>query len=74
LDVTDLSFYKSQPWAFSSTLLFGFWAHADSSQKISMDDGELKEADWYDRSVNVDNLDQASLTAEMIRVFKKGLY
>ena len=39
-----------------------------------MDDGELKEADWYDRSVNVDNLDQASLTAEMIRVFKKGLY
>lgn len=73
LDVTDLSFYKSQPWAFSSTLLFGFWAHADSSQKISMDDGELKEADWYDRSVNVDNLDQASLTAEMIRVFKKGL-
>ena len=74
LDVDQLSFYKSQPWAFSSTLLFGFWAHADSHQKISMDDGELKEADWYDRDVNVDNLDQASLTAEMIRAFKKGLY
>jgi NAD+ diphosphatase len=72
LDVTDLVFYKSQPWAFSSTLLFGFWAKADSAQKISMDDGELKEAAWYDRDVNVDNLDDASLTAEMIRMFKKG--
>ncbi len=74
LNVTDLSFYKSQPWAFSSTLLMGFWAKAKGQQTISMDDGELKEADWYDRDVNVDNLDQASLTAEMIRAFKKGLY
>ncbi|NLH64214.1 MAG: NAD(+) diphosphatase [Erysipelotrichaceae bacterium] len=72
LDVTDLTFYKSQPWSFSSTLLFGFWAHADSHQPIIMDDGELKEAGWYDRDVNVDNLDQASLTAEMIRMYKKG--
>lgn len=74
LDVTNLSFYKSQPWAFSSTLLMGFWASANGHQTISMDDGELKEANWYDRDVNVDNLDQASLTAEMIRAFKKGLY
>lgn len=73
LDIFNLQFYKSQPWSFSSTLLFGFWAEADSHQKISMDDGELKEADWYDRDVNVDNLDQASLTAEMIRMYKKGL-
>lgn len=72
LDVTDISFYKSQPWSFSSTLLFGFWAHADSSQVISMDDGELKLANWYDKDVNVDNLDSSSLTAEMIRLFKKG--
>lgn len=74
LDVDHLSFYKSQPWAFSSTLLFGFWAQADSHQKISMDDGELKEAGWFERTVDVDNLDYASLTAEMIRAFKKGLY
>lgn len=73
LDVDEITFYKSQPWAFSSTLLLGFWAKADSHQKIAMDDGELKEAEWHDRDVNVDNLDQASLTAEMIRMYKKGL-
>lgn len=73
LDVTDLTFYKTQPWSFSSTLLFGFWAKASSTQEIKREDGELAEAAWYDKDVNVDELDEASLTAEMIRAFKKGL-
>ena len=28
LDVTDIQYYKSQPWSFSSSLLFGFWCKA----------------------------------------------
>jgi NAD+ diphosphatase len=72
LDVHDLVYYKSQPWAFSSSLLLGFWAHADSRQKISMDDGELGYAQWKDHSLNVDDLDYSSLTAEMIRTYLKG--
>lgn len=72
LDVTDLKYYKSQPWSFSSTILMGFWAKADSKQPIITDHNELKSAAWYDRDVDVSNLDYASLTAEMIRLYKKG--
>lgn len=72
LKVHDLVYYKSQPWAFSSSLLMGFWAHAESSQMISLNDGELKTAVWKNQDVNVDDLDDSSLTAEMIRVYKKG--
>ena len=72
LTVTNIRYYKSQPWSFSSTILMGFWAKADSKQPIITDHNELKSAAWYDRDVDVSNLDYASLTAEMIRLYKKG--
>ena len=73
LEVTDLQYYKCQPWSFSSSLLFGFYCHVkDSDQIISLDENELQMARWADRSEEIDSMDDSSLTTEMIQMFLKG--
>ncbi len=73
LDVEDLHYYKCQPWSFSSTLLFGFWCRVKGDDTIRIDENELKTGRWADRSEpEIDPGDQASLTAEMIRIFLEG--
>lgn len=72
LDVHNPEFYKSQPWSFSDTLLFGFWVYADSSQPVSLDDHELGEARWISRGDIPQPDDSVSLTAHMIRTYLKG--
>ena len=72
LDVTDIQYYKSQPWSFSSSLLFGFWCKAQGDQPIQMDENELRVARWADRDEEINTLDNASLTSEMIQYFKQG--
>ena len=72
LDVTDIQYYKSQPWSFSSSLLFGFWCKVHGNQPIQMDESELRVARWADRDEEINTLDTASLTSEMIQYFKQG--
>ena len=72
LDVTDIQYYKSQPWSFSSSLLFGFWCKAHGGQPIQMDESELRVARWANRDEEINTLDNASLTSEMIQYFKQG--
>lgn len=72
LQVKNLRFYKSQPWSFSGTLLFGFFAELDGSDEIHLQEDELSEAGFY-RAEDVE-LDDAniSLTREMMNLFKSG--
>lgn len=72
IDVTDLKYYKCQPWSFSSSLLFGFWCRAKGDTQIRIDENELKTARWADRSEDFSMPDSTSLTGEMIRMFKEG--
>ena len=72
LDITDIQYYKSQPWSFSSSLLFGFWCKAYGDQSIQMDESELRVARWANRDEEINTLDNASLTSEMIQYFKQG--
>ena len=46
LKVTNLRYYKSQPWPPSSSLLFGFFCDLDGESSITLDDHELEEAEW----------------------------
>lgn len=70
LKVKNLKFYKSQPWAFSETLLMGFWAELDSDSDITLDRTELEEANWFKaEEIELKN-DGISLTHEMITLFK----
>ena len=66
LHVKNLRFYKSQPWTFTDTLLFGFFAELDGSDKITVQEDELAEAGWFHRSEIPEDQSRISLTGEMM--------
>lgn len=70
--VGAIRYYKSQPWAFSGSLLVGFYAELDGSPEITMDAAELQEALWLERSELPKEDSGVSLTGEMIAVFRDG--
>ena len=72
LRVKNLRFYKSQPWVFTDTLLFGFFAELDGSDKITVEEDELSEAGWFYRSEVPEDLAHLSLTGEMMEQFRTG--
>ena len=72
LKVKNIRYYKSQPWAFSGSLLMGFFCDLDGSDQIKLDTSELAEAGWYSRGEITLEDDHISLTREMIMHFKNG--
>ena len=72
LKVKNIRFYKSQPWSFSDTLLFGFFCDLDGDDTIRLDEEELALAEWHERSQIPDDAYEISLTREMT-LFKNGL-
>lgn len=72
LKVKNLRYYKSQPWSFSGTLLFGFFCDLDGDDTLTVDREELSMAEWFDRSRIPDQGNNISLTKEMMMVFAAG--
>lgn len=72
--VSNIRYYKSQPWAFSGSVLTGFFADLDGSPQITLDAAELQEADWVRREELSPPELNISLTAEMIDVFRRGCH
>lgn len=72
LDVEHLTYYGSQPWGFTSTLLFGFFAHVKGSTDIHLQEEELSVARWVKQNDVIETGGNASLTSEMIQYFRKG--
>lgn len=72
LKVKNIRYYKSQPWGFTGTLLLGFFCEADGSTNISLDEEELSEAVWVERSAMPDRSTDTSLTSEMMEQFRLG--
>lgn len=73
LRVRKLLYYKSQPWPFSESLLFGFFAELEGSDQIRLQEEELSEAVWFGRGEIPVTEDGVSLTNEMIMKFKNGM-
>ncbi len=73
LKIRNIRYYKSQPWAFSQSVLAGFFADLDGSPNISIDRDELSEAFWVGRDEMLDDEDgsNVSLTYDMIRAFRR---
>ena len=72
LRIKNARYYKSQPWAFSQSLLMGFFADLQGERTITLDTVELSEAGWFCRSdIPVDNT-RFSLTWDMIQAFRNG--
>ncbi|MDR2947316.1 MAG: NAD(+) diphosphatase [Candidatus Adiutrix sp.] len=73
LELKNIRYYKSQPWAFSQSLLSGFFADLDGPADIRLDVSELSEGFWVNRDEVPDDedLSNVSLTYEMIRTFRR---
>ena len=72
LKVKNIRYYKSQPWAFSGSVLVGFFADLDGSPEITLDTGELQEALWMSRDEMSPIDTSISLTSEMMELFRVG--
>ena len=70
--VTDIRYYRSQPWSFTDTLLFGFYARLEGEETVTLDREELALARWFDREEIPVDANHVSLTNEMIVRFKEG--
>ena len=73
LKVKNITYYKSQPWSLTDTLLLGFFCEVDGDNTIKMDEDELSEASWLSREEIPVSHDDISLTYEMIAKFKDGI-
>ncbi|MFT3985562.1 MAG: NAD(+) diphosphatase [Lachnospiraceae bacterium] len=73
LKVTNIKYYKSQPWAFSDTEMIGFTADLCGDDAIILQESELSEGDWYSREEIPEIPYRLSVGSEMIRLFKTGL-
>lgn len=74
LKVKNIRYYKNQPWAFSDSMLVGFFAELDGSPQIRLDETELSTAVWMKREDIPGDYTNVSLTHEMILLFKNGQY
>lgn len=71
LKVKNITYYKSQPWSFSDTLLMGFFCELDGGEEVTLDREELALAEWFEREEIPVEPDDVSLTNEMMMVFKE---
>ena len=73
LRVKNIRYYKTQPWAFTDTLLMGFYCELDGEAEIHLDRNELCEGIWVKREDLPLPENNISLTSEMIENFRLGL-
>ncbi|MCD8148614.1 MAG: NAD(+) diphosphatase [Clostridiales bacterium] len=72
LSIKNLRYYKCQPWPYSESLLFGFFAELDGTEKIILEEDELAMAKWVTPEEIFEKPDDFSLTNEMLCKFKEG--
>jgi NAD+ diphosphatase len=72
LVVTNIRYYKSQPWPLSGSMMIGYIAEADDLQPITPDRGEIEEAKWFTRDNLPNHPPTLSIAGEMIDKFVKG--
>ena len=72
LDVWNIRYYKSQPWALSGSMMIGFIAEADANQPICIDGKEITDASWFSRGNLPSHPSTISIAGEMIEKFEKG--
>ncbi len=72
LKVKNIRYYKSQPWAFSGSLLSGFFADLDGDDTVRVDEKELSEGKWFHRQDIPPDGNTMSLTWTMVKAFRSG--
>ena len=70
--IKNLRYAAAQPWAFSDSLLLGFFAELDGPDAITLQQSELSEAAWVPRAEIRHQPEDFSLTGELIDRFVRG--
>lgn len=70
LRVKNITYYKSQPWPFSGSLLAGYFCEAQDDADIRRNEHELAEAVFVPREAIDVRFDGRALTNEMICCFR----
>lgn len=70
LQVKNIRYYKSQPWAPSASLLAGFYCELEGDDTIHLQEDELSVGKWVEAQDLELEDDGISLTREMILHFK----
>lgn len=68
IDVTDIRYFKSQPWSFPDSLMIGFTARYAGGE-LTVDGEELTEAAWYTADALPDIPGPYSISRELIDWF-----
>lgn len=71
VEITNIRYYKSQPWPFSQSMLAGFFADLHGSAQLTVDGNELSEAVWIPRDQIPAGDSAISLTHAMIEAFRR---
>ncbi|MFW0784197.1 NAD(+) diphosphatase [Gordonia sp. CPCC 206044] len=58
ITVREPRYLGSQPWPFPRSLMLGFAAIGDPTQPLDFIDGEIGDADWFDRAEVIDALEE----------------
>jgi NAD+ diphosphatase len=72
LKVSEVKYYKSQPWGIDGNVLMGFYCDLDGDDTIHLDGNELSLAERHQRDAIPEKDDKMTITREMIRVFAEG--
>ncbi len=72
LEVTDITYYKSQPWPFSGSLMIAFFAKADCNVPLRPDMEEIVESRWFTAADLPKTPNQVSIAADMLDAFLAG--
>jgi NAD+ diphosphatase len=72
LDVCNIRYYGSQPWALSGSMMIGFIAEADDRQPVKVDGYEITTAEWFTRGNLPAYPSNISIAGEIIEKFEQG--
>ncbi len=71
-DVTNVTYFGSQPWGFDSDMLLGYYCDLRGDETVTIDAEELATAQWVYRDEIEPDTNLRSLTATMIEAFRTG--
>ena len=66
IEVTNIRYYKSQPWGVAGDILSGYWCDVVGDSTLHMDEAELGRAVWAGPHEIAGQPDDLSLTNEMM--------
>lgn len=69
LKVKNISYFGSQPWSFSDTVMIAFRAEVDGDDTITMDSSELAVAEWVAKEDLPTDLGTVSIAYDLIKDF-----